>query len=200
MRACPIAAHLLAGALLAGAAQFVQAQTTWLCSANGRTWPSAQPCPEAATSQQRTVVYPRADPRLPPLPGERAAADRPPAHLPFQSPRCAELSEAVRTGALRGLGRPALQELHEAYRQQCGDEEARAKSLLVEERNRLRDAREREERAARLELDRDKLNREQCAEMKRILQTKRQRLETMTPGERGDFERFEATWRSRCQP
>jgi hypothetical protein len=34
--------------------------------------------------------------------------------------------------------------------------------------------------------------------MKRILQSKRQRLDTMTPGERGDFERFEATWRTRC--
>jgi len=79
-------------------------------------------------------------------------------------------------------------------------EESRARTLLQDARNRQRDAREREERAARLELDRDKLNREQCAEMKRILQSKRQRLETMTPGERSDFERFEATWRGRCSP
>jgi hypothetical protein len=36
--------------------------------------------------------------------------------------------------------------------------------------------------------------------MKRILQSKRQRLEDLTAGERGDFERFEATWRARCSP
>ena len=142
---------------------------------------------------------PRSDPRLPLLPGEGRPLDKP-RILQFQSPRCAELSEAIRTGPARGLGRPAQQELVEAYRQQCGDEESRARNLLLEERNRQRDAREREERAARLELDRDKLTREQCAEMKRILQSKRQRLETMTPGERGDFERFEATWRARCLP
>ena len=200
MRACTIAVRFLAGLLLAGAHQAAQAQSSWLCSANGRTWQSAQPCPAGAAAQQRIVIDPRSEPRLPPLAGERASPDRPPPQLQFQSPRCAELSEAVRTGASRGLGRATLQELREAYRQQCGEEEVRARSLVVDERNRQRDAREREERAARLELDRDKLNREQCAEMKRILQTKRQRLETMTPGERGDFDRFEATWRTRCQP
>ena len=105
---------------------------------------------------------------------------------------------ACAPAAARGLGITAQRELQEVYRQQCSDEESRARRLLQDERNRQRDAREREERAGRLELDREKLNREQCAEMKRILQSKRQRLDTMTPGERGDFERFEATWRTRC--
>jgi hypothetical protein len=200
MRACGIAVSLIAGILVAAAAQPARAQTTYVCALNGRSWPQAQPCPEGATTQHRIAAPLRSDASPPPSPAGRNPSDRPPAHLQFQSPRCAELGEAVRTGASRGLGRPALQELYEAYRQQCGDEEARARNLLLEERNRQRDAREREERAARLELDRDKLNREQCAEMKRILQTKRQRLETMTAGERGDFERFEATWRARCTP
>ena len=198
MHAWGVAIRLLIGASLAGAGQVAWAQSSWLCSANGRTWSSPQPCPEGAASQQRTMVQPRSEARLPPLPGERGSVDRPPAHQQFQSQRCAELGEALRTGSQRGLGRSTMQELFEAYRQQCGDEEARARNLLLEERNRQRDVRERDERAARLEFDRDKLNREQCAEMKRILQTKRQRLETMTPGERADFERFEATWRSRC--
>jgi hypothetical protein len=197
MPAFALALRLLLAAVLASAAPAASAQASWLCSANGRTWSSAQPCPEGAFGQQRIVGQPRGESRLP---GERGPAERPAAHLQFQSPRCAELAEALRTGSQRGLGRATLQELHEAYRQQCGEEEARAKTLLLEERNRQRDVREREERAARLELDRDKLNREQCAEMKRILQSKRQRLEAMTPGERGDFERFEATWRSRCLP
>ena len=169
MRACPLAVHLLAGALLAGALSFAQAQ-------------------------ERVVIDPRSDPRLRPLPLDRTG--QPPA----QNPRCAELIEAIRAGAAKGADRSTLLGMSDAYRQQCGDEAARAKSLPLEERNRQREVREREERTARLELDRDKLNREQCAEMKRILQSKRQRLETMTPGERGDFERFEATWKARCQP
>ena len=64
MRACGIAVHLLAGALLVGAGQVAQAQTTYICAANGRSWPQAQPCPEGAMTQQRIVVNPRTDPRL----------------------------------------------------------------------------------------------------------------------------------------
>jgi hypothetical protein len=200
MRACGTAFHFVAAAILAGAGTAASAQPTYLCTSNGRTWQSAQPCSAETAAPPRVVIVPRSDPRLPPLPGENRPVDKAPEFLQFQSARCAELSEGVRTGASRGLGRATQRELLEAYRQQCGDEESRARALLQDERNRQRDARERDERAARLELDRDKLNRDQCAEMKRILQSKRQRLETMTAGERGDFERFEATWRARCTP
>lgn len=190
---------LLAGAALAGAGHDAQAQPTYVCALNGRSWPQALPCPEGAATQRRLAAAPRSDERPGSLPGERPP-DRAPALLQLQTARCGELNEAVRTGPSRGLGRPAVQELYDTYRQQCGEEDARARSQLAEQRNRQRDAREREERAARLELDRDKLNREQCAEMKRILQSKRQRLDTLTVGERGDLERFEATWRGRCLP
>ena len=200
MRACGTALHLAAAAVLAGAGPAASAQTTYLCTANGRTWQSVQPCIDGTAAPPRPVIVPRAEPRLPPLPGEVRSAERAPDYLQFQSPRCAELSEGVRTGAARGLSRATQRELLESYRQLCADEEARARALLQDERNRQRETREREERAARLELDRDKLNRDQCAEMKRILQSKRQRLETMTAGERSDFERFEATWRGRCSP
>jgi len=199
MRACRIAVRLAAAAALAGVAPIATAQGTYLCTSNGRTWSSPGPCPDGAASQ-RIDVGRRGDPRPPSTPGEGRPVDRPPALPQVQSARCAEIGEALRTGSARGLGRQALQELYDAYRQQCADEEARARGLAQEDRNRQREAREREERAARLELDRDKLNRDQCLEMRRILQAKRQRLDSMTPGERADFERFEATWRSRCLP
>jgi hypothetical protein len=199
MRAWTIALRLAAAAALAGAAPIATAQGNYLCTSNGRTWASPGPCPDGATSQP-IVVAPRGDPRLPPTSGDGRPVDRPPAQLQFQSARCAEIGEALRTGSARGLGRQALQELYDAYRQQCAEEETRARGLAQEGLNRQREAREREERGARLELDRDKLNRDQCAEMRRILQAKRQRLDAMTPGERADFERFEATWRSRCLP
>jgi len=199
MLACRIAFRLAAAAALAGAAPTATAQVTYLCTSNGRTWSSPGPCPDGATAQ-RIDITPRGEPRLPPMSADGRPADRPPAPLQFQSARCAEIGEALRTGSARGLSRQALQELYDAYRQQCAEEEARARGLAHDDRNRQREAREREERAARLELDRDKLNRDQCAEMRRILQAKRQRLESMTPGERSDLERFEATWRSRCLP
>jgi hypothetical protein len=199
MRACRIALRLAAAAVIAGAAPTATAQGTYLCTSNGRTWSSPGPCPDGATSQ-RIVIAPRGDSRPPPSPGEGRPVDRPPAPVQSQSARCAEIGETLRTGSARGLSRPALQELYDTYRQQCAEEEARARGLAQEDRNRAREAREREERAARIELDRDKLNRDQCAEMRRILQAKRQRLDAMTPGERADFERFEATWRSRCLP
>ena len=198
MRACGTAVQFVASAILAGAGTAAAAQTTYNCTLNGRSWQSAQPCD--FNSPPRAVITPRSEPRLPPLPGEIRPLDNAPEYLKFESPRCAELSEGVRTGASRGLSRAAQGELQEAYLRQCADEESRARNLLQDERNRQRDARDRERRAARLERDREKLNREQCAEMKRILQSKRQRLETMTDGERGDFERFEATWRARCAP
>ena len=157
MRACGTALQLAAAAILAGAAPAASAQSTYLCTSNGRTWQSVQPCGDGTAAPPRTVIVPRSEPRLPPLPGEAKPADKATEYLQFQSPRCAELSEGVRTGASRGLSRATQQELLETYRQQC-------------------------------------------AEMKRILQSKRQRLETMTPGERSDFERFEATWRGRCSP
>jgi hypothetical protein len=81
------------------------------------------------------------------LPGEVRPVEKAPEYLKFESPRCAELSEGLRTAASRGLGATAQRDLQEAYRQQCTDEESRARRLLQDERSRQRDAREREERA-----------------------------------------------------
>ena len=35
--------------------------------------------------------------------------------------------------------------------------------------------------------------------MYRIVHGKRQKVATMSPGERSDFDRFEATWQARCK-
>jgi hypothetical protein len=44
------------------------------------------------------------------------------------------------------------------------------------------------------------LSRQQCDEMYRIVHGRRQKVAAMAPGERSDFERFEANWQARCQP
>ena len=125
MRACGTAVQLVVSAVLAGAGTAAAAQTTYNCTLNGRSWQSAQPCD--FNSPPRAVITPRSEPRLPPLPGEVRPVDKAPEYLKFESPRCAELSEGVRTGASRGLSRAAQRELQEAYRRQCTDEESRAR-------------------------------------------------------------------------
>ena len=40
---------------------------------------------------------------------------------------------------------------------------------------------------------------EQCGEMRRIIASRKQRQDSMTPGELGDFKRFEANYAERCQ-
>jgi hypothetical protein len=196
MRACLLSKWPFVGLVLACAGGAAWSQVAYQCSTDGRTYYSVQPCPSRPSPVQSvgpTVREPRPS-------GSTVARppDKPGEHLQHQSPLCAELSEGIRTGASRGLGSSAQQELREAYRRLCSDDEGRARQLLKDEMTRQRDLREQEARTARIELDRDKLTREQCAEMLRIARGKRQRIESMTAGERADFDRFEATRTARC--
>ena len=171
-------------------------QVAYLCASEGRAYYSVQPCPSPPSPVRS--VGPTREVRLSAPTAPRATPDKPGEHLHYQSPRCAEMSEGLRTGASRGLGSGAQQELRDSYRRLCIEDESRAREQAKDERTRQRDLREQEARAARIEQDRDKLTREQCDEMVRIAQAKRQRLESMTAGERTDFERFEATRKARC--
>jgi hypothetical protein len=185
----------LVGPLLAFATGASWSQVVYLCSVEGRTYYSVQPCPSSpapagpvAPTTRETRPSGSAFTKAPEKPGE---------HLQQQSAACAELSEAMRTGSSRGLGPSTQQQLRDAYGRLCGDDESRA-GEQPNEKSRQRDLREQEAKTARLEQDREKLTREQCAEMLRIAQGKRQRLDAMTAGERADFDRFDATRRARC--
>jgi hypothetical protein len=196
MRAGALSKWPFVGLVLACSSGAVWSQAATLCSSDGRTYTSVQPCP-SQPSPVRSAVPTVQEPRSSGSTGTRSP-DKPGDQLQFQSPLCAELSEGMRTGASRGLGSSAQQELREAYRRLCSEDARRALQQMKDEMIRQRDLREQEARTARFEQDRDKLTREQCAEMLRIAQGKRQRFESMTAGERTDFDRFEATRRTRC--
>ena len=198
MRACAAGVRGLVMGVLACAGVGASAQSTmYQCSSEGRTYLSDRPCggrPATALRAIGPVREARQSGRTyPEGPGYKAQE-----HLQYQSPLCAELSEGMRNGPARGLGSRAQNELHESYRAQCSEDESKARKRLAEENGRQRDLRDNEERAAKAEQARQKLSREQCDEMYRIIHGKRQRVATLTPGERGDFERFEANWKARC--
>jgi hypothetical protein len=141
-----------------------------------------------------------------PVPAPRAAPvrDRPVSkasdYLSYLSPTCAELNEGMRNGPARGLSGRALSELHTSYRERCSQDEQEARKKLAEDQKRQQAERDGQLAAASKERERDKLSREQCDEMYRIAHGKRQKVAAMSPGERADFERFEANWKARCQP
>jgi hypothetical protein len=101
------------------------------------------------------------------------------------------MSEGMRTGASRGLSSSSQQQLREAYGAPVQRRRSAVPCSSCRPAGAARDLRDQEAKTARLEQDREKLTREQCAEMLRIAQGKRQRLDAMTAGERADFDRFD---------
>ena len=53
--------------------------------------------------------------------------------------------------------------------------------------------------AKEAEKERAATDKVQCAEMRAIRDAKRQRQDSMTPGERSDFDRFQSAFSSRCE-
>jgi hypothetical protein len=198
MRPCAASVRLIVSVSLACACFAASAQSATLCSSDGRSYPSDQPCAVRPSTSLRSVG-PEREARRSSSSYESASVYKAGEHLQYQSPRCSEMSEGIRNGPARGLGRAAQQELQESYRRLCSDDESNARKRLSEEKGRQRESREREDKTAKAEQDRQKLGREQCDEMYRIVSGKRKRVESMTSGERGDFERFEATWKERCR-
>ena len=120
--------------------------------------------------------------------------------LSYLSPTCAELNEGLRNGPARGLSGRALSELHTSYRERCSQDEQEARKKLADDQKRQQLERDSQLAVETRERERNKLSREQCDEMYRIVHGKRQKVASMSPGERGDFERFEANWKARCAP
>jgi len=165
------------------------------CSAEGRAYLSDRPCEGGAGSSP--AIGPSGDGRSA-MESRYGPAPDVSAVLNHLSPECASLREGVRTGPARGLGSRAMAELVASYWKRCAEEEQVARRRLAEEQQKRREVRDREVATEKVERDRAKLTREQCDEMYRIAYGKRAKLATMTPGERADFDRFEATRQARC--
>ena len=119
--------------------------------------------------------------------------------LPYLSPECAQLNDAMRTGPTRGLKGSALSDLTADYRKRCSEDEQLAHQRMHDDQGRERDQRQQAVTSRTAQAERVKLGSEQCHEMLRILAGKRQRASTMNPGELRDLELFESNYKARCR-
>lgn len=177
----------------------VAAQSTYKCSTSGSTYYSDRPCP--ADTKAAAVTLPQPVPSQP-------AVDLRTEYIAYLGPECRSLKESInalqgaRSSGLRSdweLKRRQMADLLERYRGQCLEQERRALSRVHE----LDQAQRAQQRAAfvqkQAEQERQAAEKDQCLEMRRIRQGKRQRLDSMSAGEKADFERFEAAFVARCE-
>lgn len=124
-----------------------------------------------------------------------------PAYQRYMGARCRSLSDGIRSASARGTSYEVLAGMRREYRRDCREEEREASIRYYEDRSDTRRQQREEDRQVQLavQASRDEENRraQQCAESRRILQSKQARTD-LTPGERNDLRRFEEAFASRC--
>jgi len=178
-------------AILVSSATAAQEQTRYACTVDGRTVYSTAPCvrsgvvyygPARSQSSDETPI-----PKIGPAP----------ANLQYLSPRCASLSDAIRTGPARGLKYDAVSQLQRDYDQQCSENENEAYNQMRQERKNKQKQLTEANEAQSKDMERTQVQQQLCGESKRILLKKRARTD-LTDGEKADLRRFEENYLSRC--
>jgi hypothetical protein len=176
----------------------VQAQSMYRCTDGGKAHWSDKPCP--ANGATRITTYGPAPTRDHASAGRSASRlQKAPEHQAYLSAECASLSDAMRTAGARGVGHDTRNELREEYQRKCGDEEREARKQLRDDESKRRTEAREQRVAQQQERAQATMTLEQCREMGRIVAERRKRLDAMTPGEKGDFERFQANFSDRCR-
>jgi Domain of unknown function (DUF4124) len=179
------------------------AQTAYKCTRDGSTYYSDRPCP--GDGKTVTTVQPTqpAQGSTPPR-SRRGGADQQEL-LRYLGPHCRGKAtnilwlqqQATRADDDSRMHQRLEQELMD-YNENCAADEQQALEKMSRKSNEVRErerAQQEAERAAQQQLT---LSLAQCTEMRRIRDQRRSQLATLTAGERGDFERFEANFASRC--
>lgn len=179
------------------AAEAAAQRTLYRCTVDGQTSLSDRPC-TGRPATGLAAIGPARDARA--TESSSGTVSKAVNYLDYLSPLCAELAEGLRNGPARGLGPRALYELRSSYQERCSDDDQTARKRFADEQTKKREARNDEVTAEKRERDRLIQSREQCDEMYRIAHGRRKKLDTMSAGERADFERFEANRKARCQP
>lgn len=194
------------GALLGAAATLLlalgtaaQGQSLNRCTDGGRAYYSDKPCPGSGATRITTFGPEPARPDYSRHTGSSSRLQKAPEHLTRMSAECASLNDAMRTAGARGVGYDTQRELREEYRRKCSEEESEAhRQAREDERRRRLEARD-QRVAQQQERAQASMTLEQCREMGRIVAERKKRLDSMTPGEKGDFERFQANFGERCR-
>ena len=126
-----------------------------------------------------------------------AASAQTQSSLPYLSARCASLNDAIRTAPTRGLKYDTINQMNKEYYRECAEEENEANARLSQERRDKRQQVNQDKTNANLDKERASQREQQCAESRRILQTKRARTD-LNEGEKNELRRFEENFRSRC--
>lgn len=119
--------------------------------------------------------------------------------LPYLSPRCAELNEAIRTAPARGVRHDGQNQLRDEYRQKCSDEDEEARRRVSAARSASREAMAQARQSEQVQKQLSEQEQARCTELLRILNNKRQRVQEMSEGEKGDLQRSEAAFKERCR-
>lgn len=175
------------------------AAQVYRCSGSSGTYISDRPCSGVPAGKLGTVG-----------PSERrqdyanssttsTSVGKSPEHQAYLSPECAQLNDAIRTAPARGLKYDVIGNLQNEYRRKCSEDERNAYQQLNQQKRDERDARQSQINAQQQQATEAARNREQCSELLRILSTKRRQEATMTPGEKTDLQRFQASYEQRCK-
>jgi hypothetical protein len=172
-------------------------QSMYRCNSGSGSYISDRPCQGAGQRSELRAIGSEPD-RQTYSRDYTPSMSRAPDILPYLSPRCAEMNDAVRTGPTRGLKSAAMSELMTNYRLRCAEDEQAAHQKMGQARSDEREQRRTAQTVQRAELDRARLSVEQCHEMLRNLASRRQRAANLSAGEKGDLDLFEVNYRNRC--
>lgn len=186
--------------LMAGWSSALWAQVYSCTTSNGTRYSSRTPCPTSAKPPPFTYHGPkpvRPTYRGPATPSVQRAGEE----LAYMSPRCASMQEAIRTAPARSIDSLTVRDLRRNFDLECQDERQRAlQQLSSHKRESRREAEDklRAEREQALEArqSNQKLM-EQCAEMRRSLQQRKQRP-VLSEGETRDLALFQDRYQQRC--
>lgn len=191
----------LAGALVVGLAALVPslaAAQVYRCSNGGATYISDRPC-SGVPAGKLGVVGPTERNREAPSSSYVAPVGLAPEHQAFMNSECASLSDAIRTGAARGLKSQTIEDVRREYRNKCSEEDQAARQRMNQAKTAERNDRKSQQMAEEARQNAAATSRAQCDELLRILAGKRRQADGMNAGEKADFQRFEANYNSRCK-
>jgi hypothetical protein len=201
----------LVGLLLALAATGAAAQQYNCKTKAGMAYSSDKPC---STLDGSTTDYSNPALRSSPTPAQpsvsystlrsgytAAGRGEAPPWLRYMSASCSSLHDALRTAQGRGLKPETVATMRRDYERDCLENERQA---LLRASQESRDGAMQQRDSAIANAQQEKLSREQmalraeqCAESRRILNTKKARP-NLTDGEKAELAKFEENFKSRC--
>jgi hypothetical protein len=119
-------------------------------------------------------------------------------HVKYLGSGCASISEAIRTGPNRGVRMDVIQGLRDEYRQKCSIEDQEARSRASQDSTAEQASKLAQRDAARSQQQQARVQADQCAGMRDVISTKRQRERELNPTEVAALRSLESSYNERC--